>query len=103
MKSLYKTGDTVKVLSGEDKGKTGKVLEINRKKGLVLVEGVHLLTHYTRKSEQNPKGSIDKKEGFIACCKVTKVADGKVEKPTKAKAEKPAKKEETKKGLTKKV
>ncbi len=97
MKSTFKTGDEVKVLSGDDKGKTGKVLVVNRAKGKVLVEGINMLTHYERKSEQKPQGAILKKEGYIPMCKVAKVASAKEE------TAKPSTKKETKKSLTKKA
>lgn len=77
MKSAFKTGDIVKVLSGEEKGKTGKVLRIDRKKNLVLVEGINQMTHYTRKSEKTPNGGMLKKEGFLPACKVAKEAAAK--------------------------
>ena len=73
MKSAFKTGDTVKILSGVEKNKTGKVLKIDRKKMRVLVEGIRMQTHYTRKSEKNPQGGMIKKEGFLPVCKLAKV------------------------------
>lgn len=98
MKVAFKTGDTVKLLSGDERGKEGKVLKIDRKKRLVLVEGIAMQSHYTRKSEKNPKGGITQREGFIHLSKVQKVgghsekkADKKEEKKDAKKA-KPAKK-----------
>jgi large subunit ribosomal protein L24 len=88
MKSIIKTGDTVKILSGDERGKQAKVLRIDRKKGVVLLEGINMMTHYTRKSEKDPKGGIVKREGFIKLSKVKKVevaADTKTEKPKKEK------------------
>ncbi len=47
MNNLHvKTGDTAVVLSGKDKGKRGKVLSVNPKKGKVIVEGVNMVTKH---------------------------------------------------------
>lgn len=58
-------GDTVKVLAGDDKGKEGKVLEVNREKRRALVEGVNLMTKHTKPSAGKPEGGITKVESFI--------------------------------------
>src|SRR3989337_319631 len=58
-------GDTVKVLSGDDKGKQGKVLEVNREKLRALVEGVNIMTKHTKPSAGKPEGGITKVEAFI--------------------------------------
>jgi len=71
MKVAFKTGDEVVVLSGDDKGKRGKVLKIDRQSDKVWVEGVNLLTHYQKKTEQS-EGGITQAEGPVACCKVMK-------------------------------
>ena len=52
--------DITYVLAGRDKGKTGKVLKIDRKKCRVLVEGLNMMSHYTKKSEKTPNGGIIK-------------------------------------------
>jgi len=79
MKTAFKTGDEVVVLSGDDKGKKGKVLKIDRKSERVWVEGVNMLTHYTKKTEQS-EGGISQLEGSIAICKVKKVDSTKKKK-----------------------
>ncbi|MDF1565001.1 MAG: 50S ribosomal protein L24 [Deltaproteobacteria bacterium] len=63
-----KTGDTVKVLSGSDKNKTGKVLEILRDKGRARVEGVRLVKRHMKKgrSASAPEGGIIESWGPIA-------------------------------------
>lgn len=71
MKIAFKTGDEVVILNGDDKGKRGKVLKIDRKADKVLVEGVNMLTHYQKKTEQS-EGGLIKAEGAIACSKVMK-------------------------------
>jgi len=58
-------GDTVKVLAGDDKGKQGKVLEVNREKRRALVEGVNMMTKHTKPSAGKPEGGISKVESFI--------------------------------------
>ena len=58
-------GDTVKVLAGDDKGKQGKVLEVNREKRRALVEGINMMTKHTKPSAGKPEGGISKVESFI--------------------------------------
>jgi large subunit ribosomal protein L24 len=58
-------GDTVKVLSGDDKGKTGKVLEIIADKRRALVEGVNIMTKHEKPSAGKPEGGIKKVESSI--------------------------------------
>ena len=73
MSSLHiKKNDMVVVLSGEDKGKVGKVLAMFPVKGRVLVEGVNVIHKALRKSQNNPKGGIITKEGAIHISKVMK-------------------------------
>lgn len=58
-------GDTVKVLAGDDRGKEGKVLEVDRAKRRALVEGVNMMTKHTKPSAGKPEGGIAKMESFI--------------------------------------
>jgi large subunit ribosomal protein L24 len=60
-----KKGDQVKVLSGEDKGKQGVVLEVIRKKDRVIVEGVNVVTKHIKPSATNPQGGVEKAEAAI--------------------------------------
>ena len=53
-----KKGDTVVVLSGKDKGKTGKVVEVDRKSGRVTVEKVNLVKRHVRPTQKTPQGGI---------------------------------------------
>ncbi|MCQ2313578.1 MAG: 50S ribosomal protein L24 [Bacteroidales bacterium] len=64
-KLFVKKGDNVKVLSGESKGKTGRVLSVNVEKQRAVVEGVNLVSKHARPSTENPKGGIVKKEAGI--------------------------------------
>lgn len=58
-------GDTVKVLAGDDKGKEGKVLEVNHEKRRALVEGVNMMTKHSKPSAGKPEGGISKVESYI--------------------------------------
>lgn len=60
-----KKNDTVSVLAGKDKGKTGKVLAVLPAKGKAIVEGVNFVKKNTRRSRENEKGGIVKKESAL--------------------------------------
>ncbi|KEO75031.1 50S ribosomal protein L24 [Anditalea andensis] len=60
-----KTGDTVKVIAGDDKGKTGKILSVNREKKRAIVEGLNMVTKHIKPTATNPQGGIEKKEAGI--------------------------------------
>ena len=60
-----KRDDLVKVIAGKDKGKEGKVIAVNHKKGTVLVEGVNMVTKHTKPSAQNQAGGIVTQEAPI--------------------------------------
>ena len=70
-----KTGDTVKVIAGKDKGKDSKVLAV--KDGKVLVEGIGMVTKHTKPSAANQQGGIVKKESFIDASNVMYLHKGK--------------------------
>ncbi len=61
---ILKKGTQVKILAGKDKGKTGEILEINKKDNLVKVKSINLLKKHTKPTKEN-KGGIISKEGFI--------------------------------------
>jgi len=65
-----KSGDTVMVLSGKDKGKKGKVLHVNPDKRMVLVEGVSMASRHTKPRKQGQQGGIIKQETPLHACKV---------------------------------
>ena len=66
MKKLHiKKGDMVIVNSGEDKGKTGKVLQVFVQKDRAVVEGVNMVSKSTKPSAKNPQGGILKQEASI--------------------------------------
>jgi len=58
-------GDTVQVIAGNDKGKTGKVLEVLLEKNRAVVEGVRVMTKHQKPSAGKPEGGIQKKEAAI--------------------------------------
>jgi large subunit ribosomal protein L24 len=60
-----KKGDQVVVIAGNEKGKSGRVLEVNREKMRATVEGVNMLSVHSKPSAANPDGGIVKKEGSI--------------------------------------
>lgn len=71
-----KKGDTVKVITGKDKGKEGKVLSV--KDGKVLVEGINMITKHSKANQANPKGGIIRQEAPIDVSNVMYVHKGKV-------------------------
>lgn len=77
-----KTGDRVRVISGKDKGKEGKILVSLPTEGKVIVEGVNLASHHTKPSQANPQGGIIKKETPIYASKVMLVCPN-TGKPTR--------------------
>ena len=70
MVARIKKNDTVMIISGKDKGKTGTVIDIFAKKGKVMVKGVSLVTRHTKPRRQGETGGIKKREGYIALSKV---------------------------------
>lgn len=68
-----KKGDTVKILSGDDRGKTGKVVKAFPKNGKVLVEGVNVVKKHERSKKQGGKGQTVEMAMPIHASKVMKV------------------------------
>ncbi len=77
-----KKGDTVYVNTGEDKGKTGRVLEVLVKKQRAIVEGINMVSKHTKPNAQSPQGGIVKKEASIHISNLN-VLDSKSGKPTR--------------------
>ncbi len=61
---VIKKGTQVKILVGKDKGKTGEILEINRKSGRVKVKSINMIKRHLKPTKEN-KGGIISKENFI--------------------------------------
>ena len=70
-----KKDDLVKVITGKDKDKAGKVLQV--KDGKVVVEGCNMVTKHTKPNAGNPQGGIVKHEAAIDASNVMLVVDGK--------------------------
>ena len=73
-----KKGDSVKVITGKDKGKEGKIIAVMDSK--VLVEGVNMVTKHSKASQSNPKGGIIHQESPIDISNVMYVHKGKATK-----------------------
>ena len=80
-----KKGDSVVVLSGKDKGRTGTVLQVLPKDGKIVVEGVNVATRHRKPTQTNPQGGIERNPAPMAISKVA-VAD-KDGKPTRVRFE----------------
>ena len=82
MVAKIRKDDTVVVLAGKDKGKTGKVLKVLPKEERVLVEGVNLVKRHTKPDVANPQGGVIPKEASIHVSNVA-IRDPKTGKPTR--------------------
>lgn len=77
-----KTGDTVFITSGDDKGKKGKVLEVSPKESKVIVEGLNIVTKHVKPRRMGEQGGIVKAEAPMYASKVMLVCP-KCKKPTR--------------------
>lgn len=83
MSNLHiKKGDTVYVLAGEDRGKTGRVLKVLVTKQRAIVEGVNIVTKATKPSAKHPQGGLVKMEAPIHISNLS-LLDPKTGKPTR--------------------
>jgi len=74
-----KKGTQVQIISGKDKGKTGEILEINRKLNKIKIKAVNMIKRHTKPTKEN-KGGIVSKESFIHQSNVKNIDSKKVEK-----------------------
>ncbi|NLY11707.1 MAG: 50S ribosomal protein L24 [Firmicutes bacterium] len=84
VKFHVKSGDRVELISGDDRGKRGKILEVRPKAGKVIVEGINIQKKHTRPTQTNPQGGIIDTPGPVDisnvmlvcphCTKATRVA-----------------------------
>ena len=81
-----KKGDSVVVLSGKDKGRTGTVQKVMPKDGKIVVEGVNVAARHRKASQANPQGGIDRFEAPMHISKVA-LADPKSGKATRVRFE----------------
>ena len=65
MNSNLRTGDTVMVMAGADKGKTGVIIASDAKRGRVTIEGVNVVTKHTKPRSQKDRGGIKKEPASI--------------------------------------
>jgi len=79
-----KKGNQVKILTGKDKGKTGEILEINRKLEKVKVKSISMIKRHTKPTKEN-KGGIISKESFIHQSNIKNVDTKKIDKKSGAK------------------
>ena len=84
--SKIRKGDTVVVLSGKDKGKTGEVVRSIPKDSKVVVAGVNVAVRHRKATQANPQGGLERKEAPMHVSKVA-VADPKTGKPTRVRFE----------------
>ena len=83
-KCYIKKDDKVKVIVGKDKGKIGKVLKVDRKKGGILIEKINIVKRHSKPTQQNRQGGIVEKEMPIQWSNVM-VMCGKCVKPARVK------------------
>lgn len=69
-------GDIVKVLLGDDRGKTGKILRVDPVKRRAVVEGINFIKRHTRPSQQNPQGGIIEREAPVRISNLMLVHNG---------------------------
>jgi len=76
---LLKKGEQVKIISGKDKGKTGEILEINRRLNKIKIKSIGMIKRHTKPTKEN-KGGIISKESFIHQSNVKKIDTKKKQK-----------------------
>ena len=79
-----KKGIQVKIISGKDKGKTGEILEINRKKNAVKIKSIGMIKKHLKPTKEN-KGGIISKESFIHQSNIKNLDENKKEKKIEGK------------------
>ena len=73
---IFKKGTQVKIISGKDKGKTGEILEINRKINKIKVKSINMIKKHLKPTKEN-KGGIVSKENFIHQSNVKNIDENK--------------------------
>ncbi|GAB4231464.1 MAG: 50S ribosomal protein L24 [Deltaproteobacteria bacterium] len=74
--------DIVKVISGREKGKVGRVLKVDRERARIFVEKLNLVKRHIKPGKSNPQGGIVEKEAPLSCSNVLVMCD-KCNKPTR--------------------
>jgi large subunit ribosomal protein L24 len=86
MAQKIRKGDTVVVLSGKDKGKTGEVVRAMPKEDKVVVSGVNVAVRHRKPTQVNPQGGLERREAPLRASKVA-IADPRSGKPTRVRFE----------------
>mgnify|MGYP001417149521 CR=1 FL=1 len=81
---ILKKGTQVKIISGKDKGKTGEILEINKKLDKIKIKSISMIKRHTKPTKEN-KGGIITKESFIHLSNVKNIDTEKTKKKTVSK------------------
>jgi len=81
-----KKNDTVKILAGKDKGKTGKILRVDTAKGRAIVQGANFTKKHARQTKQEEKAGIIHREAFIRLSNLAIVCKG-CNRPTRVGAD----------------
>jgi large subunit ribosomal protein L24 len=81
---IFKKGTQVKIITGKDKGKTGEILEINRKLNKIKIKSINMIKRHTKPTKEN-KGGIISKENFIHLSNVKNVDAKKNDKKIESK------------------
>ena len=77
-----KKGDTVLIISGDDRGNKGKVLDVSPKEGKVIVEGINMVSKHAKPKKAGDPSGIIKAESAVYACKVQVICP-KCKKPTR--------------------
>ena len=72
-----KKGDTVQIITGNDAGKSGRVIKVYPRRNRVVVEGINLVKKHTRPTQDNPQGGIMEKEAAVHVSNLMYFAEGK--------------------------
>jgi large subunit ribosomal protein L24 len=64
-KRHVKKGDEVVIIAGTERGKRGKIIEVQTGADRVIVEGIKMIKRHTRKNQNNPQGAIVEREGTV--------------------------------------
>ncbi len=83
-KFRIKKGDTIMVVAGKERGKTGKVLQVLTKGGRVTVEKLNIMKRHTKPNAKNKQGGILEREGSIAISNVMAYCES-IQKPSRVK------------------
>ena len=81
---ILKKGNQVKIITGKDKGKTGEILEINKKLSKIKIKSINMIKRHTKPTKEN-KGGIISKESFIHQSNIKNLDKEKIKKEEKSK------------------